>query len=127
MQEDSRTKEDCMKETFTEGPWIAKQEFSNRWRIEQCNDGEFVPLSVGLACTTVLEVGVSDTHTKANAYLIAAAPDLYEALSDAIAFVAAWSGSYAAQHNLMPKLEPRHQEVIDRCMHALAKARGESL
>jgi len=61
----------------TPGPWEARQEFANRWRIESRALGEeYLPVSVGLACTTVLEVGVNNEHTAANARLIAAAPDL---------------------------------------------------
>ncbi|MDX0180883.1 hypothetical protein [Sinorhizobium meliloti] len=65
----------------TKGPWVARQEFSNRWRIESHAKGpEFIPISVGLACTTFLEVGCSNEDTAANAHLIAAAPDLLDAL-----------------------------------------------
>lgn len=63
----------------TPGPWVARQEFANRWRIESHAKGpEFIPISVGLACTTILEVGCSNEDTAANARLIAAAPDLLQ-------------------------------------------------
>lgn len=55
----------------TDGPWIARQEFANRWRIEQVAEDGFIPLSVGLACTTILEVGVTNHNTAANAGLMA--------------------------------------------------------
>lgn len=65
----------------TPGPWVAKQEFANRWRIEShANGPEFIPISVGIACTTILEVGCADEDTEANARLMAAAPDLLAAL-----------------------------------------------
>lgn len=68
------------KGAHTPGPWEAKQEFANRWRIEAPTGPDCIPLSVGFACTTALEVGVSNHNTAANARLIAAAPELYEAL-----------------------------------------------
>lgn len=74
-----------MSTKHTPGPWVARQEFKNRWRIEAMPNGpDFVPLSVGLACTTVLEAGVDDSSTEANARLIAAAPDLLSALRDLV-------------------------------------------
>lgn len=63
----------------TPGPWIARQEYSNRWRIEVPRDG-YVPRSVALVSTTILEMGGSDKNTGANAHLIAAAPELLAAL-----------------------------------------------
>jgi hypothetical protein len=63
----------------TPGPWVARQQFSNLWRIEVPREG-FVPLSVAVVSTTVLEVGCNDKDTAANARLIAAAPMMWEAL-----------------------------------------------
>lgn len=67
----------------TPGPWVARQEFSNRWRIEVPRDG-FVPVSVAIVTTTVLEMGANDKDTGANARLIAAAPDLLAACEFAL-------------------------------------------
>lgn len=67
----------------TAAPWVARQEFFNRWRIESLALGpNYVPVSVGVACTTILEVGCSDKDTAANAFLMAAAPDLLACLID---------------------------------------------
>jgi hypothetical protein len=62
----------------TPGPWTAKQEYANRWRIEAPNPSgsDFVPISVGIACTTVCEVGCNDENTKGNALHFAAALDM---------------------------------------------------
>lgn len=59
----------------TPGPWISRQVFANRWNIEASPNGdEFVPICIAHVSTTVLEVGVSNNDTEANALLIAAAP-----------------------------------------------------
>lgn len=64
----------------TPGPWTARQVFANRWNIEVQREG-LVPLTLGHVATTVLEVGTGDAAvTGANARLIAAAPEMYEAL-----------------------------------------------
>lgn len=70
----------------TPGPWAARQEFANRWRIEQIPADGLVPLSVGIVCTTLLEVGVSNHNTEENAHLIAAAPELLAALQGLLAW-----------------------------------------
>lgn len=64
---------------YTPGPWEARQEYANRWRIEVPRP-VFVPISVAIVTTTLLEVGCNDEDTAANARLIASAPELLEAL-----------------------------------------------
>jgi hypothetical protein len=68
----------------TPGPWKARQIGANAWRIETVPDGDYVPLSVAVVVTTVLEVGVSYSDAADNARLIAAAPELKEALEDCL-------------------------------------------
>ena len=65
-------------------PWKARQIGANVWRIETVPDGDYVPLSVALVVTTVLEVGVSYSDAADNALLIAAAPEMEEILQDLI-------------------------------------------
>jgi hypothetical protein len=72
-----------MSTQHTPGPWVARQTFSNRWDIEVLREG-LVPLTIGHVSTAVLGVGTHRADlTEANARLIAAAPDLLEALRDA--------------------------------------------
>lgn len=60
---------------------------------------------------------------EANARLIAAAPDLLEALETSLAFVAAWAGVYQLNHELKD-FHPKHAEVIAQIKVAIAKATG---
>lgn len=68
-----------MKTQHTPGPWTAVQQYANRWNIET-QPVNHVPAGIAIVCTTVLEVGSNDKDTEANARLIAAAPDMLEAL-----------------------------------------------
>lgn len=106
----------------TPGPWVAKQEYANRWRIEShANGPEFIPISVGIACTTVLEVGCGNEDTGANAHLIAAAPELLEALKETLPFMIDIA---KARH---PQFEPTMADddsAIGKAMRAIAKAEG---
>jgi hypothetical protein len=69
-----------MSTQHTPGPWGARQTFSNRWDIEVLREG-LVPLTIGHVSTAVLGVGTYRADlTKANAQLIAAAPDMLEFL-----------------------------------------------
>jgi hypothetical protein len=60
------------------------------------------------------EIEVSGDNCRANAYLIAAAPELYEALMQAEAFIAYYAGA-KDRTELLPKVSA-----------ALRKARGEA-
>jgi hypothetical protein len=105
---------------FTKGPWVARQEFANRWRIEVPREGH-VPISVGLACTTVLEVGCSNEDTAANAHLIASAPELYGALEGVL-----WGlEAYVKLVHPDDDGSATPKSAIGKARAALAKARGE--
>jgi hypothetical protein len=61
---------------------------------------------------------------RANANLIAAAPDLLEALKVAHGFVAAFSGYYQVAYETGAQIHPKHQEALDQIAAALARAEG---
>ena len=63
----------------------------------------------------------------ANARLIAAAPELLEALKSSIAYVAAWSGYYSVAY--MERRDgvphPNHKTDLEKIQAAIAKAEGK--
>lgn len=102
-----------MKErNWTPGPWVAQRNprfeclevFSGRSRIADINDVSDVTF------------GPPKNEAIANAHLIAAAPDLYEALEDLWTWVHNWGPEFM------------DDDEFDRSTYeaALAKARGES-
>lgn len=81
----------------TVGPWKVR---FNRWTADISGDG------VGIAH---IYDGVPRDKVKANAHMIAASPDLYEALCD-----------------MVSDRESLSEATIENARKALAKARGES-
>lgn len=106
---------------WTKGPWIARQEFANTWRIEAPNPNgpEYVPISVGLAATTILEVGCTNADTAANARLISAAPAMAEALIGVLWMAEEWfkHGGGAEAMNA-----EEHRAKLDAAEAALSSA-----
>lgn len=98
---------------FTPGPWIAKK--GAGWFVSRPNAR--IALAVGMRPDTSLVTGENDheSESRANANLIASAPDLYEALKSCL--------------NFMENTESElgfNLESADQARAALAKARGES-
>lgn len=62
-------------------------------------------------------------EARANVYLIAAAPDLYEALTKALDDALY---SFATERNIDGKEYLRRSAIIDQACAALAKARGDA-
>ena len=91
-----------MDRKWTPGPWTISTENDVCTQI----DGEYHAVCTDQFCYS------SDDEKKANAHLIAAAPDLYEALQVMVDYCNAECGS---------KIYPGHQ-----ANQALAKARGEA-
>lgn len=105
---------------WTPGPWMVGEEkkISEIWNIEILGQQGYSLVSTCYGTTTGLAdwyAGASDV--KANAHLIAAAPDLYEVLELAVKAMEQCSGRNECARIL--------SEHIHSSRLALAKARGE--
>ena len=99
----------------TPGPWSAVMG-SSFWTVEE-GGGQRIANTLDSECVFI---GSDEyNHSEANARLIAAAPELLEALYNALAHSLAWQG------------EPDdfscsiHRAVVAQCRAAIAKALGE--
>lgn len=68
--------------------------------------------------------GADKSEALANAHLIAAAPDMYEALAEAERMFRWYGDGHAAKPD--PAKAARNYEMADRLATTLAKARGEA-
>ena len=98
----------------TPGPWKARQIGTNAWRVETVPGGDYVPLSVALIVTTVLEVGVSYSDAADNARLIAAAPELADVLRDLVSECEAAQGPEIRDDPVWGPLLSKAVEVLVR-------------
>lgn len=100
--------------SFTKGPWEVKPEEFNRpyIRIRGTALGGKYKIANVLGLSKDGELYGDDEETRANAHLIAAAPELYEALEKI---------SVAIQHNTLDQYA-----AMMIIKELLAKARGES-
>lgn len=96
--------------TYTPGPWRAVDRGAHwnnpsitNWEIHWSEDGECV---------------VDHVYEEADANLIAAAPDLIEALKSALAFVEFYNHRYDGQDGLHP------HGIVTAARAAIAKAEG---
>ena len=118
--------EGCMSEMkFTPGPWQRKHDYTKEGACTivanvdgetHCDGSE--TYSYDFICTCEDEFGEYTERAEANARLIAAAPELYAALSDIMEnpqFQTAIGGNPI-----------RVEELMIRAASALAKARGEA-
>lgn len=92
----------------TKGPWNSVQMGVNRfyYSIETYEEGK------PIAETATI---VKNENTEANARLIAAAPDLLQALEDAVGYLELETDLYGFN---------RHQEAIDKAKAVLTKAKN---
>ncbi len=101
---------------FTEGPWHLNTSIfdgePDGWEVVGRQEGSINPIVVGM-----LKCSSSKTISKniKDATLIAAAPEMYEALAEAVAMIEGQEDFNDDGDGLM----------IIRCNAALAKARGE--
>jgi hypothetical protein len=115
----------------TPGPWaIAPDRKNDPAASDYLNDTEGFLIEGGSdeADWTIAAVWNDGPPGEANAHLIAAAPDLYEALSEALAALIWASGSSdfaegGAAHEGFLRL---HKPAISQAFSALARARGET-
>lgn len=91
--------------TFTPGPWKAVYIGSSDWDVLD---------AAGNDVTTAGDVGA---QAKPNAYLIAAAPDLYEALHDLV------HGRISDSAKATEAARQRRRDAWENAKAALAKAR----
>lgn len=100
---------------FTKGPWIVYGDLPTDVVVAQSGECSLATLDCGCG---------GRTTQRANAHLIAAAPDLYEALSDMVEqAVSCFYNHYGHEQDPSDLPMPEH---IEKARTALAKARGEA-
>lgn len=107
---------------WTEGPWEAREVRTQVGRAFRIGAGEM--LEAGKGCCIVYDdyCGNPDNERAANARLIAAAPDLYEAALQAL-----WHlGSDDDRVAMSPadKWQTSREQAADKLRAALSRARG---
>lgn len=109
---------DGAQEKWTPRPWSWEQ-FAN-------GGGDAIPGRYEIVSNNDDDCFVAETITKYNAALIAAAPELYEALTKLMRAVNQRDAACVAgtPHQMQSAAE-RVQSAIDKASAALAKARGE--
>lgn len=93
---------------FTPGPWLVKDGFTEEFEVYAETPDNF-------GYYEIAEIKCMDGETSPNAHLIAAAPDLYEALENAAKLL-----KYVVEEY------PGHAPDLHKCNAALAKAEGKS-
>lgn len=101
--------------TFTPGPWVCIEVRTSCGRAFRIGKGEMIEGGPSGGCIIYDDYGHGKNERESNARLIAAAPELYEALSRALA---GWG---------LEKSEPglNLMEIEKQMKTALARARGE--
>lgn len=116
-------------EKHTTGPWhIDDQEAVNAitiWSGFGSRIGGRVGTEVASLINNGSVYGTGITPSmRANARLIAAAPDLLDALRDAYALSVAWAASYQHDYELKEQ-HPTHAAIVAKSRDAILKAGGE--
>ena len=108
---------------FTPGPWKAVRGYSY-WEVSPAERKDWEPFTVADCCPSC--PGDPDGGLQeANAHLIAAAPDLYEAVRELINQVEIafdWSNDEPGENAYLDAAT----DAINKAKAALAKARGEA-
>lgn len=106
---------------WTPGPWRIRPNtnmvYAPTGRNAYDGDDGYRPLATFQDATLSPYADDQNRNREANGHLIVAAPELYEALEQALPFVRAeWETTG----------DPPDKAILDRCEAALAKARGET-
>ncbi len=108
----------------TPGPWALEEVRTDCGRAFRIGSGEM--LKAGKGCCIIYDdyPGNPENERKANARLIAAAPDLLEALEASLEEVKAWRAGLNTRNMNTCKEGARFSD-LSRSRAAIAKARGE--
>jgi hypothetical protein len=101
---------------FTPAPW------SHRTTGLHWNNPKLVNIEINYG--DIQECVCDTVYRVEDAYLIAAAPELYDALERSIDMLQDYALDYKKISG-SNKVHPTHKEIIDQAEKALAKARGE--
>lgn len=108
------------KEKFTPGPWSKQKKFNGLQYFINTPIGSLLAEVHSMFIEKQIPVELDFEEMEANAALIAAAPDLYEAINMAITEIESYTDFKVSG----PDSE---NPVINRLYEALARARGENL
>lgn len=104
------------KPKFTPGPWVAPNEMGNLVLTkEDWTHGLYK------GCMQIVITPCDTKQTEANAHLIAAAPEMYDALE-----VAAAELEQCEPNDEYPEMQMAYRNIMGQIKSALKKARGES-
>lgn len=120
------------KHKHTTGPWKAGNEYHGTIDIERPDGAPIAEVySLGYPNGHPASEPVREYDPKLltehiyNARLMAAAPDLLEALKDAEALAQGYAIYYRIQYQL-PGFHPTHAEILGKIKSAIKKAEGEA-
>lgn len=107
----------------TPGPWYV----NTAREVAGCNgDVAVVNEDNGIVAAAFARFAKPE-ETLANARMLAAAPELYEALADCYVLALAWASTYAESHGLpMGEQAEPHATILKNSRAALRKAEGRS-
>ena len=110
--------------TFTPGPWVCIEVRTSCGRAFRIGKGEMIEGGPSGGCIIYDDYGHGKNERESNARLIAAAPELYEAVALITPeFVALLRRAESV--SAIAEYSDNDREIIAKCQAALAKARGE--
>lgn len=104
---------------YTKGEWKAIfQSFNNKWQIR--NKDKFI------AWLLKAEDEEESKELSADAQLISAAPDMYEALKECLALLDKQREEYNNAYTILPHKLANEGPIAEKARKAIAKAEGKS-